>query len=144
MESRDWVQTCALPIWLDARKGGTRVTAGEPHRHAPVDVAAGHARRSTAEPFPLWLRASSALNVSLFVIKVLRLKTEIRQSAPGSPTRNSFKLEITFCVRGVLSPLLSNLVLDELDRELDDAVTALRVTPMIATSTWAASKRDSE
>jgi hypothetical protein len=30
-----------------------------------------------------------------------------------------FKLEITFCVRGVISPLLSNLVLDELDRELE-------------------------
>src|SRR3954466_1424499 len=27
--------------------------------------------------------------------------------------------EITFCVRSVLSPLLSNLVLDELDRELE-------------------------
>ena len=29
------------------------------------------------------------------------------------------ELEITFCVRGVTSPLLSNLVLDELDRELE-------------------------
>src|SRR5947199_7104756 len=29
------------------------------------------------------------------------------------------KAEITFCVRGVVSPLLSNLVLDELDRELE-------------------------
>src|SRR5262249_26968789 len=28
-------------------------------------------------------------------------------------------LKVTFCVRGVLSPLLSNLVLDELDRELE-------------------------
>src|SRR5258707_9767478 len=27
--------------------------------------------------------------------------------------------QITFCVRGVISPLLSNLVLDELDRELE-------------------------
>src|SRR5437870_6977430 len=27
--------------------------------------------------------------------------------------------EVTFCVRGVLSPLLSNLVLDDLDRELE-------------------------
>src|SRR3982751_6545895 len=27
--------------------------------------------------------------------------------------------KITFCVRGVISPLLSNLVLDELDRELE-------------------------
>ena len=30
-----------------------------------------------------------------------------------------FKLEITFCVSGVLSPLLSNIVLDELDQELE-------------------------
>src|SRR5208283_5338334 len=29
------------------------------------------------------------------------------------------EFEITFCVRGVISPLLSNLVLDELDRELE-------------------------
>ena len=28
-------------------------------------------------------------------------------------------IEVTFCVRGVVSPLLSNLVLDELDRELE-------------------------
>src|SRR5207253_9883761 len=35
------------------------------------------------------------------------------------PGNCSFKLEITFCVRGVLSPLLSNLVLDELDQELE-------------------------
>ena len=37
-----------------------------------------------------------------------------------SPARDyAFELKITFCVRGVLSPLLSNLVLDELDRELE-------------------------
>ena len=36
------------------------------------------------------------------------------------PTRHyPLEFEITFCVRGVLSPLLSNLVLDELDRELE-------------------------
>src|SRR4029077_1817542 len=28
-------------------------------------------------------------------------------------------MKVTFCVRGVLSPLLSNLVLDDLDKELD-------------------------
>ena len=27
-------------------------------------------------------------------------------------------MKVTFCVRGVLSPLLSNLVLDDLDKEL--------------------------
>src|ERR1700757_1245512 len=33
---------------------------------------------------------------------------------PGSSGK-----KVTFCVRGVISPLLSNLVLDELDRELE-------------------------
>src|SRR5215813_6634258 len=31
---------------------------------------------------------------------------------------HAIKAEVTFCVRGVISPLLSNLVLDELDKEL--------------------------
>ena len=35
------------------------------------------------------------------------------------PLHYPLKFEITFCVRGVLSSLLSNLVLDELDRELE-------------------------
>jgi hypothetical protein len=67
----------------------------------------------------LWLHAPSAINVSL-AINILLLATDIKHRVPGSPTRYyPFKLEITFCVRGVLSPLLSNLVLDELDRELE-------------------------
>src|SRR5260370_15090314 len=33
--------------------------------------------------------------------------------------RCPLKFEVIFCVQGVLSPLLSNLVLDELDRELE-------------------------
>jgi RNA-directed DNA polymerase len=49
----------------------------------------------------LWVTASRFLRV--------RLKTAAR----------SQNAQITFCVRGVLSPLLSNLVLDELDRELE-------------------------
>ena len=32
--------------------------------------------------------------------------------------RHSIEAEIAFCVRGVLSPILSNLVLDDLDKEL--------------------------
>src|SRR5215831_6654715 len=38
---------------------------------------------------------------------------------PQTKGRALLSAEITFCVRGVLSPLLSNLVLDELDRELE-------------------------
>ena len=44
----------------------------------------------------------------------------VRHRVLCSPTRDyAFELEVTFCVRGVLSPLLSNIVLDELDRELE-------------------------
>ena len=70
-------------------------------------------QRSAAEPSPFWLNAPNA-------IYVLLLKTKIKSRVSNSPTRYcSFKLEITFCVRGVLSPLLSNILLDDLDRELE-------------------------
>ena len=96
--SQDSGESTKGPVVCSSSSG---VPAGELRRRAPVDVAADHARRSNDEPFPLWLRAPSATNVS-FAINVLLLKTEIKQSVPGSPTRNySFKLEITFCVRGV-------------------------------------------
>jgi hypothetical protein len=50
---------------------------------------------------------------------VLPLKAKIKQRVPGSPNHNySFKLEITFCVRGVVSPLLSNILLTPFDREV--------------------------
>jgi hypothetical protein len=91
------------------RLAGPRVPAGELRRRAPVDVAEDHARRSNAEPFPLWLRAPALINVSS-AIRILLLKTEIKHRVPGSPTRyHPFKLEITFCVRGVVSPIMANL-----------------------------------
>src|SRR6201987_4068293 len=104
---------------LDAPIDRTRVTTAALPRNVQLGVEAEHERRSAAELLPLWWNASSAINVSSD-INVLPLKTQINQRVPGSPSRHySFKLEITFCVRGVLSPLLSNLVLDELDRELE-------------------------
>jgi hypothetical protein len=102
------------------------VTAGELRRRAPVDVAADHARRSNAEPLPLWLRALSAINISL-AINILLLKAAIKHRVPGSPTRYyPFKLEITFCVRGVISPVLSNLYLNEVDKMLEKAKETTR------------------
>src|SRR5437660_12880229 len=104
---------------LDAPIDRTRVTTAALPRNVQLGVEADPERRSTAELLPLWWNASSAINVSSD-INVLPLKTQINQRVPGSPSRDySFKLEITFCVRGVTSPLLSNLVLDELDRELE-------------------------
>ncbi len=45
---------------------------------------------------------------------------------------------------GPLSPLLSNLVLDELDRELERRQHVSCATRMIAISTWRANGRESE
>src|SRR5215831_936108 len=93
----------------DAPINRTRVTTAALHRKAQFDAEADHERRSGVEPCPLWSSAPSAINVSS-AINVLPLKAQIKQSVPGSPSRNySFKLEVTFCVRGVISPLLSNL-----------------------------------
>ncbi len=62
--------------------------------------------RSTAEPCPLW-------SIVAFAINVLPLKAKVKHWGTTSPTPHyPLKLEITFCVRGVLSPLLSNIVLD--------------------------------
>jgi RNA-directed DNA polymerase len=64
-----------------------------------------HEPRSASEPFPLCLSASCAINI-------LPLKSQIKNRVSCSPPRHRpFELEITFCVRGVISVLLSNLYL---------------------------------
>jgi RNA-directed DNA polymerase len=76
-------------------------------------AGAWHKRSSTAEPCSLCL-------IVPFAINILPLKAKVKYWDTTSPTPHyPFKFEITFCVRGVLSPLLSNLVLDQLDRELE-------------------------
>src|SRR5579864_5163785 len=96
---------------LDAPIDRTRVTTAALPRSVQLGVEADHERRSAAELLPLWWNASSAINVSSD-INVLPLKTQINQRVPASPSRHYlFKLEITFCVRGVVSPVLSNLYL---------------------------------
>ena len=90
---------------LDALTNRTRGTSAALLLEAQHDAGVGHERRSAAEPSPLWLSASYAINV-------LPLKAEIKHSVPCSPSRNCpFELEITFCVRGVISPLLANVYL---------------------------------
>jgi RNA-directed DNA polymerase len=96
---------------LDALINRTGVTTAALHRNAQLAAEADPERRSGVEPLPLWWSASSAINVP-FAINVLPLEAEIKHREPGSPIRYySFKLEITFCVRGVVSPILSNLFL---------------------------------
>src|SRR5436305_9528526 len=82
-------------------------------RAARFHAAAGHERHSCGELSAPWLSAPFAINILL-------LTTEVKQCISFSPPCDcSYELKITFCVRGVLSPLLSNLVLNELDRELE-------------------------
>src|ERR1019366_2765469 len=98
---------------LDVLTGRTCVTNAALPRALRHGAGAGRERRSAAEPCPLWSTESS-------VIKILPLKAKVKHRESRPPTRHyPFKLEVTFCVRGVRSPLLSNLVLDELDRELE-------------------------
>src|SRR5437660_5861548 len=97
---------------LGALINRTRVTTDALLREAHLDAAAGHERHSAGEPSSLWSSAPCAINI-------LPLKTKIKQRVPGSPSRNySFELEITFCVRGVVSPTLSNILLTPFDREM--------------------------
>jgi RNA-directed DNA polymerase len=72
----------------------------------------GRELHSAAEPFPPWSSAP-------YVIKILLLKAEVKHRILCSPTRDyAFELEITFCVRGVVSPLLSNILLTPFDQEM--------------------------
>src|SRR3954465_10296026 len=91
----------------------TPVTGDALPRAARLHAAAGHERHSCGELSAPWLSAPVAINILLFT-------TEVKQCIPFSPPCDcSYELKITFCVRGVFSPLLSNLVLDELDRQLE-------------------------
>src|ERR1700680_4014968 len=95
---------------LDARTGRTRVTNAAPLRATRYGALADRERCSTLEPCPLWWIESSVINI-------LPFKTTVKYWRTTPPAcDHPFKLEVTFCVRGVLSPLLSNIVLDEWDR----------------------------
>src|SRR5205809_5422914 len=83
---------------LDAPTDRTGVTSAALPRARQYDAEEGPERRSVAGPFRPWLIAS-------YVINVLPLKTKVKHGVPCSPSRNRpFELEITFCVRGVMTP----------------------------------------
>jgi hypothetical protein len=48
----------------------------------------------------------------------MNIQPSVTEYKPLSVPDDALKLEVAFCVRGVLSPLLSNIVLDELDQEM--------------------------
>src|SRR6267154_3528849 len=88
---------------LDARIGRTPVTDAAPPRATQYGARAGRERCSTAEPCLLSSNEPSVINI-------LPLKTQVKHWRTRPPAcDHPFKLEVTFCVRGVISPLLSNL-----------------------------------
>src|SRR5260370_2271534 len=90
---------------LVALTSRTRVTTDALLREARFDAATGHERHSAGEPSPSCSNGSCEIIILLFT-------TTIKQCVPFSPPHNcSFKLEIAFCVRGVISPLLANVYL---------------------------------
>src|SRR3989442_9957706 len=97
---------------LGALTSRTRATTDALLREARFDAATVHERHSAGEPSPSWSNGSCDITVLLFT-------TNIKQCVPFSPPHNcSFKLEIAFCVRGVISPTLSNILLTPFDREM--------------------------
>ena len=90
---------------LDALTDRTRVTSAALPRAMQHGVGAGQERHSAAEPSPLWSSAP-------YVINILLLKAKVKHGVLCSPARHyAFELKVTFCVRGVISPLLANLFL---------------------------------
>src|SRR5260370_18734618 len=80
---------------LDVRTGRTRVTPAAPPRATRHAARAGRERCSTAEPCLLWSIESSVINI-------LPLKTKVKPwRTPPPACDHPFKLEVTFCVRGV-------------------------------------------
>src|SRR5438552_5569737 len=90
---------------LDARTGRTRVTNAAPPRATRYDARANRERCSTVEPCPLW-------SIEPSVINILPLKAKVKYwRTPPPACDEPIKLEVTFCVRGVISPTLANIYL---------------------------------
>src|SRR3954471_8049599 len=105
---------------LGALTNRTPVPGGALPRAARLHAAAGHERHSCGELSAPWLSAPFAIDILLFT-------TEAKQCIPFSPPCDcSYALKITFCVRRVISPLLSNLYLTEVDRMLEKAIATAR------------------
>jgi hypothetical protein len=89
------------------------------HRNGVAVGKEDHAM-GAAEPWPPWLTDSSVINI-------LPLKAKIKHRESRPPTLHyPFELKITFCGRGVISPVLSNVYLTELDKMLEKAIVTTR------------------
>jgi RNA-directed DNA polymerase len=90
-----------------------RYRRGAVRRRRPRSAGrADDTRHLTGAPCPPSSLASRDINIVLLTAQI--------KHGPRPPSRDdAFELEVTFCVRGVLSPLLSNIVLHALNSELE-------------------------
>src|SRR6516165_5349611 len=101
---------------LDAATGRTRVRGCARPRTTPYCARAIDEQRSVVAPCPPgW--------TGPLVINILLLETQIKDGGRSPTPHHALKLEIAFCVRGVISPLLANIYLHEvLDQWLEQDV----------------------
>src|SRR3970040_205891 len=97
---------------LDSATGQTRATYSAPPEATWCCLGADGVRHSAAAPCPPW-------SICSCVITILPLASQVKHHPAPPILHHTLKLKVTFCVRGVLSPVLANVVLDELDWELD-------------------------
>src|SRR3954467_1559017 len=71
-------------------------------------------RRSDGEP-------SACRSIAAWDMTVLPFATQIKNRSATIKRDYALEVEVTLCVRGVISPLLSNLYLNEVDRMLERA-----------------------
>src|SRR5450631_2462297 len=104
---------------LDAGTGRTRARGAARLRATPRCARAVCERRSAVAPCPPgW--------TGPFVINILLLETQIKNRRRPPAGHDALKLKVTSCVRGVISPLLSNLYLNEVDKMLERAKETTR------------------
>src|SRR5437660_5426262 len=99
---------------LDAATNQNRAT--EPQ---PLPPCWSPARATPAPPSPA--RLSAPGSIAPCDIIVLPFATQIKHKSRTPIHDGPLKAEVTFCVQGVLSPLLSNLYLNEVDKMLERA-----------------------
>src|SRR6516162_9396680 len=85
---------------LDAATGRTRARGSAQPRTVPLCARAADMRHSDAAPCPPSWTAPCAINILL-------LEAQIKQRRIPPAPHHALKLEVRFCVRGVISPTLS-------------------------------------
>src|SRR5262249_17229166 len=92
-----------------------RATEPPPHRTARCHALANGGPRSVVRLF-------AHRSIASFDINVLPFTTHVNWAHAPLPTPDSaLEPEVIFCVQGVVSPLLSNIYLNEVDRMLERA-----------------------